>query len=174
TNRPIHSDGGNPTRLGLGFPIRTPTGQSSVDSSPRPIAASHVLHRRLVPRHPPYATITWPPQIQDARAHYPRIKTPATNPPTTQSTERNPQTVFDRGGIRENTHPHPPAKPAGARVAPSDTQQRAPRLFQKPRGKFNDLHGHPGEMSTDKQHHHRVHFRVRRPIQEKGRLSKTP
>src|SRR5690606_20824371 len=116
TNRPIHSDGGNPTRLGLGFPIRTPTDQSSVDSSPRPIAASHVLHRRLVPRHPPYATITWPPQIQDARAHYPRIKTPATNPPKTQSTERNPQTVFDRGGIRKQPT-----------VVPSDTQQRAPR-----------------------------------------------
>ena len=26
-----------------------------VDSSPRPIAASHVLHRLLVPRHPPFA-----------------------------------------------------------------------------------------------------------------------
>src|SRR5690606_7548951 len=102
TNRPIHSDGGNPTRLGLGFPIRTPTDQSSVDSSPRPIAASHVLHRRLVPRHPPYATITWPPQIQDARAHYPRIKTPATNPPTTlepttprRSGDRTGNEVFD-------------------------------------------------------------------------------
>ena len=38
-----------------GYPIRTPWDHSSVDSSPRPIAASHVLHRPLVPRHPPYA-----------------------------------------------------------------------------------------------------------------------
>ena len=38
-----------------GFPIRTPWDHSSVDSSPRPIAASHVLHRLLVPRHPPCA-----------------------------------------------------------------------------------------------------------------------
>jgi hypothetical protein len=38
-----------------GFPIRTPWDHSSVDSSPRPIAASHVLHRLLVPRHPPFA-----------------------------------------------------------------------------------------------------------------------
>jgi hypothetical protein len=38
-----------------GYPIRTPWDHSSVDSSPRPIAASHVLHRLLVPRHPPYA-----------------------------------------------------------------------------------------------------------------------
>ncbi len=38
-----------------GSPIRTPWDHSSVDSSPRPIAASHVLHRLLMPRHPPYA-----------------------------------------------------------------------------------------------------------------------
>src|SRR6266576_3843670 len=38
-----------------GYPIRTPWDHSSVDSSPRPIAASHVLHRLLVPRHPPFA-----------------------------------------------------------------------------------------------------------------------
>jgi hypothetical protein len=39
----------------LGSPIRTPWDHSSVDNSPRPIAASHVLHRLLVPRHPPCA-----------------------------------------------------------------------------------------------------------------------
>ena len=38
-----------------GYPIRTPSDHSSVDSSPRPIAASHVLHRLLMPRHPPCA-----------------------------------------------------------------------------------------------------------------------
>src|SRR6185437_10499893 len=38
-----------------GYPIRTPWDHSLVDSSPRPIAASHVLHRLLVPRHPPFA-----------------------------------------------------------------------------------------------------------------------
>lgn len=45
----------NPTSLGLGYPIRTPSDHSSVDNSPRTIAASHVLHRPLVPRHPPCA-----------------------------------------------------------------------------------------------------------------------
>src|SRR3982750_381597 len=38
-----------------GSPIRTPWDHSLVDSSPRPIAASHVLHRLLVPRHSPFA-----------------------------------------------------------------------------------------------------------------------
>jgi hypothetical protein len=49
------SDVGDTTQLVPGFPIRTPWDHSSVDSSPRPIAASHVLHRLLVPRHPPCA-----------------------------------------------------------------------------------------------------------------------
>jgi hypothetical protein len=38
-----------------GYPIRTPSDLSSVDSSPRLIAASYVLHRLLMPRHPPCA-----------------------------------------------------------------------------------------------------------------------
>src|ERR1700742_422081 len=38
-----------------GFPIRTPSDHSSVGSSPRLIAASYVLLRLLVPRHPPCA-----------------------------------------------------------------------------------------------------------------------
>src|SRR5262245_19772989 len=38
-----------------GSPIRKSSDHSSVDSSPRHIAASHVLHRLLVPRHPPCA-----------------------------------------------------------------------------------------------------------------------
>jgi hypothetical protein len=49
------SEVGDTTQLVPGFPIRTPWDHSSVDSSPRPIAASHVLHRLLVPRHPPCA-----------------------------------------------------------------------------------------------------------------------
>src|SRR5689334_15858060 len=51
----MYSGAGDTTQLVPGFPIRTPWDHSSVDSSPRPIAASHVLHRLLVPRHPPYA-----------------------------------------------------------------------------------------------------------------------
>ena len=38
-----------------GFPIRTSWDQSSVINSPRLIADSHVLHRLLMPRHPPCA-----------------------------------------------------------------------------------------------------------------------
>jgi hypothetical protein len=51
----IYSPGGNTPSRVLGYPIRTPSDLSSVDSSPRTIAASHVLHRPLMPRHPPCA-----------------------------------------------------------------------------------------------------------------------
>ena len=37
------------------FSIRTSSDQSLFGSSPRLIAASHVFHRLLTPRHPPYA-----------------------------------------------------------------------------------------------------------------------
>src|SRR3954467_8883585 len=52
---PIDSDTGNTTSLVLGFPIRTSSDPRSVGSSPRHIAASNVLHRPLMPRHPPCA-----------------------------------------------------------------------------------------------------------------------
>ena len=51
----MYSDTGNTTSLVLGSPIRTSSDQRSVDSSPRLIAASYVLHRPLMPRHPPCA-----------------------------------------------------------------------------------------------------------------------
>src|SRR3954469_10270183 len=46
---------GDRTCLLPGFPIRKSSDQRLVDSSPRLIAASYVLHRLLVPRHPPCA-----------------------------------------------------------------------------------------------------------------------
>ena len=45
----------NRTLLLLGFPIRKSTGQSLFGDSPPHIAAYHVLHRFLAPRHPPSA-----------------------------------------------------------------------------------------------------------------------
>ena len=38
-----------------GFPIQKSPGQSLFSSSPKLIAASHVFHRLLTPRHPPFA-----------------------------------------------------------------------------------------------------------------------
>ena len=52
---PIHSALGDTTSLVPGFPIRKSPDHSLVADSPRHIAGSHVLHRLLMPRHPPYA-----------------------------------------------------------------------------------------------------------------------
>ena len=41
----------------MGFPIRKSPDQRLVSTSPRLIAAAHVLHRLLAPRHPPCALI---------------------------------------------------------------------------------------------------------------------
>ena len=51
----MYSPAGNTTQLVLGFPIRTSSDQRFVGNSPRHNAASHVLHRLSMPRHPPYA-----------------------------------------------------------------------------------------------------------------------
>ena len=49
------SDQGHAPLRARGFPIRRSTDQSLVDGSPWLIAATHVLHRHLAPRHPPLA-----------------------------------------------------------------------------------------------------------------------
>ena len=46
---------GSACTVQLGFPIRRSSDQSLVGSSPRRIAASYVLHRLSMPRHPLYA-----------------------------------------------------------------------------------------------------------------------
>ena len=51
----MNSGCGNRLSKRLGFPIRKSPDQSLVADSPRHIAGSHVLHRLLMPRHPPYA-----------------------------------------------------------------------------------------------------------------------
>ena len=74
------SESGNWTWLQLGFPIRTSTDQSSVGSSPWLIAASYVLHRFSMPRHPPCALINlaitqrYKFFLLDARVHYAVLK----------------------------------------------------------------------------------------------------
>ena len=52
----------------VGFPIRKSSDQSLFSSSPRLIAAVHVLHRLLVPRHPPCALILL--SVENTTYHY--------------------------------------------------------------------------------------------------------
>jgi hypothetical protein len=122
-----------------GYPIRTSSDHSSVDSSPRPIAASHVLHRLLMPRHPPCAldnltnthikksrhNKTLQKQKMLASTVQFSTTTRTTNPPTTPAAGRS----NDR--TPEKTHPsprNPPTTASGSRRArgpgrPLRTQQ---------------------------------------------------
>ena len=52
-----------------GFPIRRSTDQSSFTSSPWLIAGYNVLHRLLMPRHPPIALSSLLFHYKDARVH---------------------------------------------------------------------------------------------------------
>src|SRR5512142_2843987 len=66
-----------------GFPIRKSPDHSLVAGSPGLIAGSNVLHRLLVPRHPPCALINLATTI-DARVHCAVLKiraAPRRNPP---------------------------------------------------------------------------------------------
>src|SRR3954451_24965185 len=69
---------GHWTWLMMGSPIRKSSDQSLVGSSPRLIAAPYVLHRLLVPRHPPCALNNLATKIKDARVHCAVLKVRAT------------------------------------------------------------------------------------------------
>src|ERR1700760_1844006 len=68
--------------------MRTPWDHSSVDSSPRPIAASHVLHRLLVPRHPPFAldNLTTENKMLASTVQFSTNDQPKTNPENISTT----------------------------------------------------------------------------------------
>src|ERR1700752_2759311 len=100
-----------------GFPIRTPSDLSSVDSSPRLIAASYVLHRLLMPRHPPCALKNLATKMLASTMQFTNNKqTPAQPPPNTQP------------------HQAPPPKQA------ADTQQRSDRYDEEPAPQENANH----------------------------------
>ena len=80
-----------------GFPIRTSPDQRSVGSSPRLIAASHVLHRLLAPRHPPCALGNLA-TLKDARARYVVLKVP--DPWSARPPARTNRVVWGAGGLR--------------------------------------------------------------------------
>jgi hypothetical protein len=151
----MYSDTGNTTSLVLGFPIRTSSDQRSVGSSPRHIAASNVLHRLPVPRHPPCAlkhlqhknqkmsfkrnctsmthkNSTHPKAgatfcVLDARNHYPQIK--HHTPPPKQGNNNQPPTsgsATPRGG-----YPSP--------VSPTGRRDDGP-VVSKPNSVSDDFH----------------------------------
>jgi hypothetical protein len=115
----MNSDAGDTTQLVPGYPIRTPWDHSLVDNSPRPIAASHVLHRLLMPRHPPSALDNLTTKILASTMHNSTNNQPAPQPaphPTPHPQHRDrtrPRNPKGRAWHRNNnpSQPDPPATP---------------------------------------------------------------
>jgi hypothetical protein len=150
------SGAGDTTQLVPGFPIRTPWDHSSVDSSPRPIAASHVLHRLLVPRHPPCALSNLTTKMLASTVQF---STNATPPTHTTHDNQPPQDQQPRPGSasrRTGQQPHVPlpenpTPPPGNQTGPPTgagcffrTQQGVHPRSTNPEGPPPPAAPHPG------------------------------
>jgi hypothetical protein len=113
----MHSDAGDTTQLVPGYPIRTPWDHSSVDSSPRPIAASHVLHRLLVPRHPPFALTNLTTKMLASTIQF------STNNPTPSTTTPQAPTQAPYAAARQARNPR--QQPHQTQACSLRTQQDA-------------------------------------------------
>ncbi len=102
---PMYSDAGDTTSLVPGFPIRTSSDQRSVDSSPRLIAASYVLHRLPVPRHPPCALKHLQHKTPKMRLGKIAHQTPK-NPPPVQGVRTFAASMLATTIHESNTTPH--------------------------------------------------------------------
>src|SRR3954469_3533603 len=125
------SGAGHTTGLVRGSPIRTSSDQRSVDSSPRLIAASYVLHRLLVPRHPPCALNNLATQ---KTAHPPPEGNDLCGPTQTPATESEDARVHCAVlNVQPATHPPPPPNPAHPSGHTSGTRTRqAPTQGNQP------------------------------------------
>jgi hypothetical protein len=143
-------------QLGLpGFPIRTSSDHSLVADSPRLIAGSNVLHRLLVPRHPPCALknlakitsqmhykrhhINAVPNLQeeDARVHYTVLKIRTAQGPATASAverprpNRSPRAVLTQtGSLRTQQRARPGQLSRPPFHPPGASRARAGRTSQ--------------------------------------------
>ena len=123
-----------------GFPIRKSTDQSSFTSSPWLIAGYNVLHRLLMPRHPPIALSSLSPQqkinYKDARVHYTILKqhdtpTPASQSQPTKGTQKHPNLKpGPRPKAWEPNSVHTPTNPPTTSPSTPTPPQQGSRQYQ--------------------------------------------
>ncbi len=157
----MSSDVGHRACPRRGFPIRTSSDHSSVASSSRLIAGSYVLHRLLVPRHPPCALKNLTTNKRCSRPLYSSQTTdgpgptPHAHPHHTRAHARH-ATRTVRGRPHPHTkdnhhtpthHPHHAGRQA-TRTGSLRTQQRATR----PNHPADPL-SHPPPPSPPKKEH---------------------
>lgn len=132
-----------------GFPIRTSSDPRSVDNSPRHIAASHVLHRLPVPRHPPCALKHLHTKQIKILGRIQKIALSHNKPPPNREAahcemlattihKSNTTPHHQRRGDNKNPQPHQPTveSTAGARL---QRDQRRGLVVSKP----NSVSGSP-------------------------------
>jgi hypothetical protein len=95
---------------------------SSVTSSPRLIAGSYVLHRLLVPRHPPCALTNLTTQNKDARVHCAVLKLRTATTPT----RRLPTTPTPHHGATSTTARSTDGRRFTERTVPKETRPNGP------------------------------------------------
>ena len=112
-----------------GFPIRTSSDQRPVIGSPRLIADSHVLHRLLVPRHPPCA-------LNNLQTIKEKI---TENSPHTHTKKRGAQHSFQKmlastiqfSNNKPHQHQHQRKPPAPAPASHTDHTACSPKTQQR-------------------------------------------
>ena len=152
----MHSPAGNTTQLVLGFPIRTSSDQRFVGNSPRHNAASHVLHRLSMPRHPPYArnkthghtisaqnTKTQKRKKNNARVHY-TVLTQHHPPQAHHHHSSSTPTTGAQSGTHTLVLPQTPNS------APTNHFCHATRSLNPPH--THRVHAHPGVCSLSTPH----------------------
>ncbi len=136
---PPHECGAGPSRP-AGYPIRTPSDQSPVGGSPRPIAAPRVLHRSCLPRHPPcaladntttgHATTTTTANCQTTNHHTKRSQNDRPEPTHMGPDETIQQTAGTRPAIRSR----PLSSSQTTSAPPAPTTGKTPRRTRRATG----------------------------------------
>jgi hypothetical protein len=124
-----------------GYPIRTSSDHSSVDNSPRPIAVSHVLHRLLVPRHPPCALT----HFTTTRCSHPLCNTQQTTTP------------------HHTQHHHPPHTTKPRQVSVRCPRQDRPEKTPTHTDVFSGPNSAPSPHTPASTPQHRTHPRRHEP-----------
>ena len=121
-----------------GPPIRTPSDHSPPAGSPRLIAGHHVLHRPLMPRHPPNAQknkhTTQPkrtrPQSQHKEQRYSRPL--YRSQPTRPHTPDQPRTKRDQPDAQDHNQGAPPQNPTACPPPPTPPSNKGGNRRQTP------------------------------------------
>jgi hypothetical protein len=110
----------------VGFPIRKSSDQRMVSSFPRLIAAAHVLHRLLAPRHPPCALVLLI-YMNTSYCRYGVFKVRVSRSPTRRTAIRGRSLKTQQRGRRGRRYSRRAQLPDGSRAITWSPPESSPR-----------------------------------------------